>query len=290
MRKKIILLLLIVMTLILLPKPTYADMFSKPTAEIHIQGIDVAYQIEILIFYDGVASIRDLSEFEYRLEGHYDINYPVDLLNGYQDEDGYVARMIYSNGAPDSLFKTGDQVYKIGYYSPPRVFKVLLILENDVMLTSPIIHRNLFHSKIVFDLNGVALDVSALDSGHIEEIIPYAEFSVKYLLRVLFTIAIEMLVLLAFMYKQNRSLIIVGFTNFITQSILTISMIISFYFWSAEVGLVVTLIFGEILIFTVEMAVYFTTLNEQSKKRALLYGFVANLVTFVISIFTLGFI
>lgn len=290
MRKKYIVLLLIVLFLVLSPKPTYADMFSKPTAEIHVIGIDQPYTLEILVFYDGVADLLELEEFEYRLEGHYATSYPIDLLNGYQDSDGYVARSIYSRGAPDSLSQISTHVFKVGYYSAPRVFKVLLILQGDVLISSPVIHRNLFHSEIVYDLSDVELNSSSMNIGHIEEIIPYTDYAGKYLLRVVLTIVIELVVLLAFMYKQKRTFIIVGITNFVTQSLLTIGMIIGFYFWAAEVGLVLTLVLGEFIVFTTEMFVYYKTLDEQSKKRALIYGFVANLVTFIVSIYTLGFI
>jgi len=290
MRKIYILLLLFILMMVLTPKPTYADMFSKPTAEIHVVGVDVTYQLEILVFYDGEATVLELETFEYRLAGHYDSNYPIDLLNGYQDSDGFVARTIYNRGAPDSLSKTSENVFKIGYYSAPRVFKVLLILEDDVMISSPVIYRNLFHSEIVYDLSDVDINSSSMNLGQIEEIIPYTDYGVKYLLRVLLTITIELVVLLIFMYKQKRTFIIVGVTNFITQSILTIGMIIGFYFWAAEVGLVITLLLGEFIVFTTEMFVYYKKLDEQSKKRALLYGFVANLVTFIVSIFTLGYI
>ncbi len=290
MRKTSILLFLLIIILILTPKPTYADMFSKPTAEIHVIGVDQPYQLEILVFYDGFAEILELDQFEYRLEGHYASNYPIDLLNGYQDSDGFVARTIYNRGAPDNLFQISAHVYKVGYYSAPRVFKVLLILEGDVMISSPVIHRNLFHSEIVYDLSDAELNSSSINIGQIVEIIPYTDYGVKYLLRVFLTIVIELVVLLAFMYKQKRTFIIVGVANFVTQSILTIGLIIGFYFWAAEVGLVLTLLLGEFIVFTTEMFVYYKTLDEQSKKRALIYGFAANLVTFSISIYTLGFI
>lgn len=101
MRKISIVLLLMIVAIILAPKPTYADMFSKPTATIHIKGVDVPYDFELLISYDGDVPILD-DEAMYKLEAYYKAYYPIDVLNGYQDQDGYAARTLYSGGAPAS--------------------------------------------------------------------------------------------------------------------------------------------------------------------------------------------
>ena len=53
MRKIYILLLLILVAMIIVPKPAYADMFSKPTATILIKGVDKPYDFELLIPYKG---------------------------------------------------------------------------------------------------------------------------------------------------------------------------------------------------------------------------------------------
>ena len=65
---------------------------------------------------------------------------------------------------------------------------------------------------------------------------------------------------------------------------------LGYYFWAAEVGLFITLVLGEIAVFTIEMLLYGFKLKEQSRKKAYLYGFIANLITLMIAIFTLGYI
>ena len=123
MRKISIVLLLMIVAIILAPKPTYADMFSKPTATIHIKGVDVPYDFELLISYDGDVPILD-DEAMYKLEAYYKADYPIDVLNGYQDQDGYAARTLYSGGAPASLQLIDSNTIHVGYFSAPRTFKI----------------------------------------------------------------------------------------------------------------------------------------------------------------------
>lgn len=289
MRKISIVLLLMIVAIILAPKPTYADMFSKPTATIHIKGVDVPYDFELLISYDGDVPILD-DEAMYKLEAYYKAYYPIDVLNGYQDQDGYAARTLYSGGAPASLQLIDSNTIHVGYFSAPRTFKILLILEDDVFIVSKVIHRKMFTSKMTFDLTGVDLSTSKSNVGTLTEEIPLLEFSGKYILRILLTIGVELLVLLAFMYTSKKSFILVGLVNFFTQSALTAAMVVAYYFWAAEIGLIVTLVLGEIIVFSIEMVIYAIKLDEKTRKHAILYGFIANLATLLLAIFTLGFI
>lgn len=287
MRKISIVLLLMIVAIILAPKPTYADMFSKPTATIHIKGVDVPYDFELLISYDGDVPILD-DEAMYKLEAYYKADYPIDVLNGYQDQDGYAARTLYNGGAPASLQLIDSNTIHVGYFSAPRTFKILLILEDDVFIVSKVIHRKMFTSKMTFDLTGVDLSTSKSNVGTLTEEIPLLEFSGKYILRILLTIGVELLVLLAFMYRDKKDFIFVGIVNFVTQSALTIAMVVGYYFWAAEVGLIITLVLGEITVFTIEMVVYGYKLDKQSRSKAYLYGFTANVITLMLTIFTLG--
>ena len=65
-------------------------------------------------------------------------------------------------------------------------------------------------------------------------------------------------------------------------------MVVGYYFWAAEVGLIITLVLGEITVFTIEMVVYGYKLDKQSRSKAYLYGFTANVITLMLTIFTLG--
>jgi hypothetical protein len=67
-------------------------------------------------------------------------------------------------------------------------------------------------------------------------------------------------------------------------------MFLGYYSWGAMFGLISILIIGEILVFITEILTFGFLLKEQGKKKACLYGFVANLATLIISIFTLSFI
>ena len=147
-------------------------------------------------------------------DSYYKEDYPIDLLNGYQDTDGYAARTLYSGGAPASLSLIDADTIRVGYFSAPRTFKILLIIDEDILIISKVMDRRMFTSQMTFDLTGVDLTTSKSNVGTISEHIPLLEFSGKYILRVLLTIGIELLVLLAFMYKNKKGFYLCRYRQF----------------------------------------------------------------------------
>lgn len=290
MRKLFIFIMMVILTVLIVPKATYADMFAKPTAVIEVKGIDQPYRFELLIPYGGTAQTLQFDEYAYRLEQYYNDDYPIDILNGYQDSDGFAARTLYGGGAPTHLSLEGANIFKVGYYSAPRTFKILIILDDQTMISSKVIERKMFTSEMIYDLTGVNLGITQTNVGDVIEQIPVVDFTWKYVVRVITTIIVELLVLFAFMYTSKKSFILVGLVNFFTQSALTAAMVVAYYFWAAEIGLIVTLVLGEIIVFSIEMVIYAIKLDEKTRKRAILYGFIANLATLLLAIFTLGFI
>ena len=212
-------------------------------------------------------------------------------MNGYQDRDGYVSRTLHSTGAPAYLTRPdkNKEIYQIGYFHAPTTFKIIIILEDDTMITSKIINRKLFNSEMTYDLTGVDLSTSIMDANNLREDIPYAHMSITLGLRVLITVAVEILILLWFGYRNITSFKIAGFTNIVTQTVLTFFMILSFYFWGSYFGLFGVIILGETGVFIAEILFYRYFLKEKGKQKAMLYGFVANVATLILTVFTMGF-
>jgi hypothetical protein len=266
-----------------------ADMFEKPTAEIEIKGIDEPYYFDILIYRNYEVNELDEEDLQSRLVNYYQDDYPVDVLNGYQDASGYASRTLY-NGPPAILLKIENNKFKIGYFKAPEEFKIAIVTESGKLITSKVINRKMFNSQMTYDLSGVDLDSSKSNVGIVEEFVPFTHIITRFIIRVIATIIIELGILVLFKYRLKVSVALVAITNFITQSLLTLFMFLGYYSWGAMFGLISILIIGEILVFITEILTFGFLLKEQGKKKACLYGFVANLATLIISIFTLSFI
>lgn len=269
-----------------------ADMGAKSTIDIEIIGVDQIYFFDVLIYKDNDIEILELVDLEDEIEhNYYQDDYPSDMLNGYQDEDGFVSRTLYSS-APASLSKPDDlkEIYHVGYFTAPKTFKIVIILEDDTMITSKIIDRKLFQSTMTYDLSHVDLTTSQQNVGVLTESIPYSYVSISLLVRVILTVGVELLILFAYNYRSKESYMIVGLTNLVTQTLLTIFMAIGFYAWGSFFGLIGVLILGEIIVFMTEIFFYRYILKEQSKSRAMGYAFIANFITLLLTFLTIGFI
>ncbi|MCK9470893.1 MAG: hypothetical protein WC006_05950 [Bacilli bacterium] len=289
MRKLKVLLFILLVLLLFVPMKVSADMFEKPSAEIKVVGVNQPYYFELLIKRNYPVEMVDEETLSYRLKEYYRDDFPLDILNGYQDEDGYASRTLY-NGAPAILYSLQNNLFKTGYFSAPQVFKIAIITKDGNIITSNVVTRKLFRSTMTFDLTDVDLSKSQSNVGVVKENIPMGHISWRYIVRVAATIGVELIILALFMYRLRKSFIIVGITNFITQSILTLFMFIGYYSWGADIGLLSVIVIGEILVFIFEMVFYRYMLKEKSKSWATFYGFIANLATLIISILTISFI
>jgi hypothetical protein len=83
---------------------------------------------------------------------------------------------------------------------------------------------------------------------------------------------------------------IVGLTNLVTQTLLTVFMAIGFYAWGSFFGVIGVLIFGEILVFITEILLYGYILKEHGRSKAMGYAFIANVITLILTFLTIGFI
>ncbi|BCR36187.1 hypothetical protein [Mariniplasma anaerobium] len=269
-----------------------ADMGPKSTIDIEIIGVDQPYYFDVLIYESNDIEILDLFDLANEIEGnYYQDDYPSDILNGYQDEDGFVSRTLY-NGIPAILSKPDDskEIYHVGYFSAPKTFKIVIILDDDTMITSKIIDRKLFQSTMTYDLSDVDLSFNQQDVGVLTESIPYTHVSISLLIRVIITVGVELLILFAYNYRRKESYMIVGLTNLVTQTLLTVFMAIGFYAWGSFFGLLGVLILGEILVFITEILLYGYVLKEHSRSKAMGYAFIANVITLILTFLTIGFI
>lgn len=291
MKKILTLFIVLMISFYAIALDAHADVGPKPTADILVIGIEKDFYFDVLIEISGDVEtlssslVTEMIEFNY-----YQNDYPSHLLNGYQDEDGFASRTLYDYPASIVRFDTEKNEFHLGYFNAPKVFKIVIILEDDTMIVSDVIHRQLFNSNMTYDLTGVDLSSNQFGVGKVEENIPYNDYTLSLILRVIVTILVELFILWLFKYRNLNSYKITGLTNFITQTLLSLGLVLGYYFWGSFFGLFAVLIIGEFLVFVAEIAVYAMFLKEKGHGRAVLYGFVANLVTLILTIFTLALI
>jgi hypothetical protein len=65
-------------------------------------------------------------------------------------------------------------------------------------------------------------------------------------------------------------------------------MILGYYYWGAEFGAVSLLIMGEVFVLMTETIGYQLKIRPVNKPRLVLYAIVANVITFMISFFSIN--
>ena len=292
MRKTLTLCIVLILSLYVMSIDIHADVGPKPTADILVIGIEENFYFDVLIeVQEEIEPLTSLELIEMIDYNYYQNDYPSEVLNGYQDDDGFASRTLYSF-APASISKLDAEKneFHLGYFNAPRVFKIVIVLEDDTLIVSKVVERQLFNSNMTYDLTGVDLSSNQFGVGDVKENIPYNAYTLSLVVRVIITIAVELFILWLFKYRALKSYKLTGFINLITQTLLSLGLVFGYYFWGSLFGLFAVLIVGEFLVFVAEMAVYAIYLKEKGHGRAVLYGFVANLITLILTIFTVALI
>ncbi|MGB4589483.1 MAG: hypothetical protein WBI17_09675 [Clostridiaceae bacterium] len=99
-------------------------------------------------------------------------------------------------------------------------------------------------------------------------------------IRLFLTLLIESIIFLCFRFRQKRSWLIFLAINLVTQGILNIWLNNEATMSSSY--LIFALIFGELFVFASEMVAFPALIKEHSKRRTVLYAFIANLVSLIV--------
>ena len=271
MKKFIIFILILIFTFLFPIFETNADFGPKRTLEIEVIGVDEPYFLELL----ERGTIRDeiLEDYQDDIE----INFPEILLT--YSENGFMSSRFIR---PWGYFPIETSINNYRHsYNPPIEFKIILVFEDGRIITSNIITTTLFNSKVIFDLSNVNIQENRYNAGVIEEIFPVSTMVLELSSRIIITIGIEIIVLFLFGYVSKKSFLFVTYINLFTQITLTVFMFLMRYYYAPFFGEIFVLVVGEILIFGFEIIIYTIYLKEHSKKRAALYGLVANIFSLI---------
>ena len=271
-----------------------------------IVNADFDYYFEVLTYQDSPLTTEQIDralygEF-YNKEGEpnpWSVEYPMvfdmpQMLASFQDKDGYVSYTLHYRDY--EIFEYRDKDDEISpsqftiWLNPPRQFKLMLIGENDQVIISEVVVMKQYDYRVTWDLEGVSYDaLIQYDSGVVTGLIlhPFLRIStyIDFFIRLFVTLAIEVGLLYAFGFRKNMSYAIAFGVNVISQSILTIGTIFTFYLSTySPISVIYYYIVGEFFIFTGEMLIYAFILKEKPIHIRIIYGFIANFFSMIIGL------
>ncbi len=271
-----------------------ADMGPKPTSEIEILGMQGSYYFDLLVE-KSADTVRVLTETQITNQIEYDYyneEYP-SVLNGYRDDDGFASYTLYTD-IPHYITQddTNPNLFSVGYFVAPSVFKIALVTETGSLIVSDIIHKQNFNAYFIYDLTNDTIDETAIDVvyngyGDTTEVIPYKAMFIQTLICVFGTLVIEIGLLYIFGYRTKDSYKKAVLVNLLTQTILAVVVAVG-YVWGSFFGVLGVLFIGEIVVFTLEIILYRKMLKEKSKIQATIYAFVANFASLILGFLSIG--
>lgn len=287
MNKKLSFIVLCVLVMfIFLPSFAYGDIGPKPSVVINFEGLEgETYYATLLSETSSTGPYSAVGRFQGDVRyGEDDEDYEIwKKFVSYEDVDGYYFLQYFNDCTETSQFKWG--------YYPPQKFKVLVYFpELDSFLVSEVYEQYAFDSYYKFDLSNIELK----PLSNIEGITAVKDYNytwevISLFLRIIATIAIEILIALIYGYRNKNQLRIIIKTNIVTQTILNILLNTVNYFLGGLIFLL-SYILMEVLVFAIEASAYSALLTKYStdklakKRHAVLYALIANAVSFYLGL------
>lgn len=186
-------------------------------------------------------------------------------------------------------------------YYPPSPFKILLYFpESNTFAVSGIYERYAFDSYFTVDMSG--FDINSVDYDEIKsndirykewrkELAVHQSYEIAgellgLFVRIVLTILIEVLIALAFGFKEKKQLLLILVVNTVTQIILNILLNIVNYNYGGLMMAICYILF-EVAVFVLEAVIYSIFINKVSNNhkkvwQCVLYALVANVSSFVL--------
>lgn len=253
-----------------------ADMGPKPSVTVNVTNMP-----EGGVYYMTLLSEHEISG-PYRADAkrHGEINEIDKKFADYKDEDGYYYLYYYERVSAEESFKWG--------YYPPQRFKILIYSANqDVFISSGKLEQYAFASYFTASVSGDKL----LAEDELKVVRSYDYFGeiCKLILRIVFTVAVEIGIAFLFGYR-GKSFKVILIANLVTQIALNVGLNVINYL-NGLLFLIIAYIFFEIVILLAESVFYMIAVPKIDKdcpkklKRfwvLLLYSVAANVASFAL--------
>ena len=289
--KKILLSFLILLITVLLCDATqvtvYADTLPRDGLKIEVIGIEGEYYLDLLV--DGAINTAYSDEIYSELNVEF-VEY-ADALRAFRNPDSHKYCTLdagpWISGQDLELTEESSVSF---IYTVPTNFRIVIIKENkDIIVTSEVT-RTQFNSNMVLDLtNNVSLvegETSIYEfTGSVVEVGAVEGRVLGFLYRLFITLAVELLIaIFIFKITKKQAIKIIIIANILTQTIVNLLLLnlptitsnpimdYGTWFFYLELGII-----------GLEMLAYRFMIKEYRPKKLLLYGFVANFVTAILT-------
>lgn len=271
--KKALSLFLCLLLVLTFSVTAFADMGPKPSVHITFKNApDEPYFVTLLSKADhyGPWSAEQDWNYDYITEPEKSAS---DYLSHYEDPDGY-----YFIGNVAECTETGS--YSWTYY-PPDPFKILVYYpESGTVVTGEIQSRYAFDSYYEIDLSEPDFTPKT-NYDYLPEIL-------SLIIRVVLTLAVELLIALLFGFKKKKLFLFVTIVNIVTQ--LLLNLVLNFIeFKAGFLAFVLVYVLLEILVAVFECLLYllfFKKISPNPPKKfvTVLYALLANGASFLVGI------
>lgn len=266
---------MIIIGFLLLPTTVYADMGPKPSVVISFTGLENENYYVTLISQDESTGPYSHGNPYYDWMGE---EWIFHKFCDHKLSNGYYFLSYMEDCSEDDTFEW--------IYYPPNEFKILLYFpEHDTFLeTEGEYERYAFDSY--YTVNVTPSENLAESATTVQKSYDFTGEIISLILRILCTIAVEILIALLFLYREKKSLLTITAINVVTQVILNILLNI-FYYQSGPWAFTFHYIWMEIVVFGIEAYLYSKLLprinvKTEKKHHPCWYAFVANLVSLVL--------
>lgn len=287
--KKIYMLMLLALSISVIDVNLHANSAPPINVGVTILNLDDEYEIDLLIPFESMLSESDIlmaqeriSSFENDSYGrYYQENYPTYLIE-FQEKDGYVSNTLY--GDSDHFWRNNNDFGL--YMRVPRVFKIVLIKNNEQLIISETINMQAYDERFTWDLEEITFgeniiyDVGIFDGlneNPFRESRPYQEL----VIRIIISIIIEFIVFYLLGYRLKQSYLFYGILNVITQTLLTLGLLYGTFLGNGMFGNFLLLIVGEIIVFGSEMGINGLVIKEKYTAHIVFSTFIANLASLI---------
>lgn len=283
-QKQIATMLCLLFALLMIPGNVKADTGPKPSVNVTIDGISgETYYATLLSETEstGPASAYDGTNAYYTDE----IPNAEELwqkFQNYEDADGYYFLQWFWDCSEENAFQWG--------YYPPERFKILFYFpEYDSYVVSDVQERYAFDSYYTANLTEVDYrqggTVNCAESGTITRSYDYKDEIISLLVRILITIAVEIIIAVCFQLRGKKQLLFIGLVNIVTQIVLNVLLNLAAYTGGVK-RFVLCYFLLELLVTVIEAVVYVRFMPENEKvpsnSKLVTYALVANIASYVI--------
>lgn len=270
--KLIIFVLLTVLSITFFANTVSADMGPKPFVEVEINGMEnISYTVTLISKKPSGPGFNYEDWLKYEddfLEYH--------PIMEYVDEDGYM-------WVGNHWELEGNTTFTWGYY-PPSDFKILILTDDGDYYVSKVLNRYAFASYYNIDLTDVNRGSKELPGviNLIEKDYKFDKEIISFTTRLIITVLIEIGIAWLFMFRSKKEMLVILIVNIITQVFLNGILNITSYYQGAF-SAIFLLVIMELIVLGAE-TIFYTTYFKNKRLKAAMYGVVANLVTFGITL------